>query len=52
MARYAVEFKKGFENLIFGFVMENNKGIAVIAINSRMASNGKNIYIKKSRATK
>lgn len=48
IAKYAVEFKKGFENLIFGFVMENNKGIAVIAINSWMASNGKNIYIKKA----
>lgn len=47
VARYAVEFKKGFENLIFGFVMENNKGIAVIGINSWMASGGKNIAIKK-----
>lgn len=48
VARYAVEFKKGFENLIFGFVMENNKGIAVIGINSWMASGGKNIAIKKA----
>ena len=48
VARYAVEFKKGFENLIFGFVMENNKGIAVIAINSWMASSGKTISIEKA----
>ena len=48
VARYAVEFKKGFKNLIFGFVMESNKGIAVIAINSWIASSGKTISIEKA----
>lgn len=41
----AVEFHKAFDKLIYGFVVENNKGIAVIAVNSWMTSQGKTINV-------
>ena len=41
----AVEFHKAFDKLIYGFVVENNKGIAVIGVNSWMTSQGKTINV-------
>lgn len=41
----AIEFRKPFNKLICGFVLENNKGIAVLGINSWMTSNGKTISV-------
>ena len=41
----AVEFHKAFDKLIYGFVLENNKGIAVIGVNSWMTSQGKTINV-------
>lgn len=41
----AVEFHKAFDKLIYGFVVENNKGIAVIGVNSWMTSKGKTINV-------
>lgn len=41
----AVEFNKAFDKLIYGFVVENNKGIAVIGVNSWMTSQGKTINV-------
>lgn len=41
----AVEFHKAFDKLIYGFVVENNKGIAVIGVNSWMTSQCKTINV-------
>lgn len=41
----AVEFRKPFDKLIYGFVLENNKGISVIGVNTWMTSKGKTISV-------
>lgn len=46
-ARMAVEFKKTFTGLIYGFVMENCKGVCVLAVNSWMSTDGKTIDVKE-----
>ena len=43
IARMAVEFLKDYNNLIFGFVVENSKGINVLAFNTFIYSDKKNI---------
>ena len=44
-AIYVVEFRKIYENIIIGFILENHKGIPVLGINSLMASEGKIINV-------
>lgn len=44
-ALMAVEFRKPFAGLIYGFVLENKKGIAVLGINSWMTSQGRTIDV-------
>lgn len=44
-ALMAVEFAKPYQNLIYGFMLENSKGIPVLTINSWMNSHGKTINV-------
>lgn len=44
-ALMAVEFRRPFASLIYGFVLENKKGVAVLGINSWMTSQGRTIDV-------
>lgn len=44
-ALMAVEFRKPYQKLIYGFMLENSKGIPVLTINSWMNSQGKTINV-------
>ena len=45
-----VEFEKDLENLIFGFVVENQKGIGLLAFNTFMSSDEKSVSAKAGKA--
>ena len=47
-AKYAVEFKKPIANIILGFVVENNKGVPVLAMNSWMSTDGQLINVERA----
>lgn len=47
-ALMAVEFRKPYQKLIYGFMLENSKGIPILTINSWMTSQGKTIDVDKA----
>lgn len=47
-AVFVAEFAKAMPNIIFGFMLENNKGIEILGINSFINNNEKLIEVTKS----
>lgn len=46
------KFNKAMDNIIFGFILENNRGIQILSINSFINSNEKLIQISKKSIVK